>query len=171
MNIRRPTFSDIQKIQNCNLVCLPENYHYKYFLYHFLTWPELTYLAEDGEGNVVAYVLAKIEEESESGHITSLSVKRTHRRLGLAKILMNLSLNSMVRVYNAKEACLHVRVSNKAALHLYKDSLGFQVLEVEPKYYGDGEDAFSMRKSKIYHLKNLILTPQNLMITIKFVMI
>ena len=36
-------------------------------------------------GRVVGYVLAKMEEESEDdihGHITSLAVKRSHRRLG-----------------------------------------------------------------------------------------
>ena len=44
---------------------------------------------------IVGYVLAKMEEEPTDGvphgHITSLSVMRTHRRLGLAGKLMRLS--------------------------------------------------------------------------------
>jgi peptide alpha-N-acetyltransferase len=36
-------------------------------------------------------------------------------------------------------------MSNKAALHLYRDTLGFKVDKVESKYYADGEDAYSMR--------------------------
>ncbi|KAF0990349.1 hypothetical protein HZS_2047 [Henneguya salminicola] len=147
MNVRRAEFTDLVKIQNCNLLCLPENYQYKYFLYHFLTWPELTYLAENENGDVVAYVLGKMEEETNSGHITSLAVQRSHRRLGLAKTLMNLSLKSMQQCYNAKEVALHVRISNKAALHLYVESLRFQIVEVESKYYGDGEDAYFMKKT------------------------
>jgi ribosomal protein S18 acetylase RimI-like enzyme len=44
---------------------------------------------------IVGYVLAKMEEEPSDGvphgHITSLSVMRTHRRLGLAEKLMRQS--------------------------------------------------------------------------------
>jgi peptide alpha-N-acetyltransferase len=38
-----------------------------------------------------------------------------------------------------------VRVGNKAAIALYKDTLRFEVLKVEDKYYADGEDAYDMR--------------------------
>lgn len=41
---------------------------------------------------------------------------------------------------------LHVRKSNRAALNLYTNSLGFKILEIEPKYYADGEDAYSMMR-------------------------
>ena len=44
---------------------------------------------------IVGYVLAKMEEDPtdgvQHGHITSLSVMRTHRRLGLAEKLMRQS--------------------------------------------------------------------------------
>ena len=47
---------------------------------------------------VVGYVLAKMEEDPQDGiqhgHITSLSVMRTHRRLGLAEKLMRQSRKS-----------------------------------------------------------------------------
>jgi peptide alpha-N-acetyltransferase len=64
----------------------------KYYFYHALSWPQLSYCAEDEDGKVVGYVLAKMEEDPEdapNGHITSLAVRRTHRRLGLAKKLMD----------------------------------------------------------------------------------
>lgn len=51
----------------------------------------------------------------------------------------------MAETYGAHYVSLHVRVSNTAALHLYRDTLGFKVDKREPKYYADGEDAFSMR--------------------------
>lgn len=136
-------------MQHCNLLCLPENYQMKYYFYHGLTWPQLSYVAEDEKGNIVGYVLAKMDEDSEAdphGHITSLAVKRSHRRLGLAKKLMDQSSKAMVEAFNAKYASLHVRKSNRAALHLYTDVLGFQICEIEPKYYADGEDAFAMKR-------------------------
>ncbi len=107
------------------------------------------------------------------GHITSLSVMRTHRRLGLAEKLMrqsrtswslllqiprivrgshdldlptnNITERAMAETYGAHYVSLHVRVSNAAAKHLYSDTLGFTIEKTEPKYYADGEDAFSMR--------------------------
>src|ERR1700753_3391624 len=51
----------------------------------------------------------------------------------------------MAETYGAHYVSLHVRVSNIAALHLYRDTLGFKVDKIEAKYYADGEDAYSMK--------------------------
>lgn len=51
----------------------------------------------------------------------------------------------MAETYGAHYVSLHVRMSNTAALHLYRDTLGFTVDKIEAKYYADGEDAYSMR--------------------------
>ena len=51
----------------------------------------------------------------------------------------------MVETYAAQYVSLHVRMSNIAALRLYRDTLGFAVEKVESKYYADGEDAYSMK--------------------------
>lgn len=124
----------------------------KYYLYHILTWPSLSYVAEDSEGRVVGYILAKMEEElgegdDPHGHVTSISVLRTYRRLGLAKKLMVQSQEAMAVVYHAAYVSLHVRKSNRAALGLYRDTLGFTVNNIEHKYYADGEDAYAMQLS------------------------
>jgi hypothetical protein len=52
----------------------------------------------------------------------------------------------MVETFGAQYVSLHVRVSNVAAISLYKDTLKFKVEKVEAKYYADDEDAFSMRQ-------------------------
>lgn len=51
----------------------------------------------------------------------------------------------MAETFGAAYVSLHVRMSNTAALHLYRETLGFSVDKVEAKYYADGEDAYSMR--------------------------
>lgn len=51
----------------------------------------------------------------------------------------------MVETYGAQYVSLHVRMSNVAALRLYRDTLSFKQEKVESKYYADGEDAYSMR--------------------------
>ena len=91
---------DLMNMQHCNLLCLPENYQMKYYMYHGLSWPQLSFVAEDTSGQIVGYVLAKMEEEASGedethGHITSLAVKRSHRRLGLAQKLMD-QVNSII---------------------------------------------------------------------------
>ncbi|KAK4104517.1 N-acetyltransferase complex ARD1 subunit [Parathielavia hyrcaniae] len=158
MDIRLLRASDIPLIQHANLENLPENYFLKYYLYHALSWPQLSFVAVDASRplktpydypKIVGYVLAKMEEEPtdgiQHGHITSLSVMRTHRRLGIAEKLMRQSQLAMVETFGARYVSLHVRVSNKAAIHLYRDTLGFKTEKTESKYYADGEDAFCMK--------------------------
>lgn len=139
-------------MQQCNLHNLPENYQMKYYLYHALSWPSLLYVAEDDNGKIVGYVMAKMEDDEDKdkeggihGHITSISVLRSHRKLGIATKLMRASQHAMKTIYNAEYCSLHVRVTNRAAIALYKDTLGFQVKSVDEKYYADGEDALDMR--------------------------
>eukprot|EP01084_Bolivina_argentea_P306474 529603_1 len=96
---------------------------------------------------------SKTEEKEEEktkwkhGHITSLAVLRTHRKLGLATKLMIATERQMIDVYNADYVSLHVRETNHAAYHLYTNTLKFSKYDIEKKYYADGEDAFDMRKS------------------------
>ncbi|KAK2760847.1 N-terminal acetyltransferase A complex catalytic subunit ard1 [Arachnomyces sp. PD_36] len=173
----------LPSIQTCNITNLPENYFLKYYLYHALCWPQLSFVAVvrpnpkststssssslqkdrygkygaglggNGVGEqypkVVGYVLAKMEEEPTDGiahgHITSISVMRTHRRLGIAEKLMRMSQRAMAEVFRASFVSLHVRISNVAGIRLYRDTLGFEVEKVESKYYADGEDAYAMK--------------------------
>ncbi|KAK4958328.1 N-terminal acetyltransferase A complex catalytic subunit ard1 [Elasticomyces elasticus] len=163
MDIRVLRPSDIPHVQQTNITNLPENYFCKYYLYHALSWPQLSYVAVDvsrpkktpyDAPKIVGYVLAKMEEDPadgiQHGHITSLSVMRTHRRLGLAEKLMRQSQRAMYETYGAVYVSLHVRVSNVAALALYRDTLGFKVGGTEAKYYADGEDAYGMRMDLDY---------------------
>jgi peptide alpha-N-acetyltransferase len=172
ITIRKATISDVQAMQNANLHNLPENYQLKYYMYHILSWPEASFVAtttdvpdaevhEDIKGDpsyvapgekVVGYVLAKMEDDPEAqdktphGHITSLSVMRTYRRQGIAEKLMRQALYALTETFQSQYVSLHVRKSNRAALHLYRDTLQFEVLSIEKSYYADGEDAYSMKK-------------------------
>jgi len=148
VSIRQATVSDLLHIQTTNLWCLPENYQMKYYFYHLLSWPQLLWVAEDFDGHIVGYVLAKMEEDESQpkhGHITSLSVLRTHRKRGIATMLMRRSQREMGDVFDSEYVSLHVRKSNRAAFHLYSVTLQYEVNDVEKGYYADGEDAYDMR--------------------------
>lgn len=137
------------EIQACNVACLPENYVMKYYFYHILSWPQLMFVAENEKGKIVGYVLSKMEEDTSSpvvhGHITSLAVLRPYRKLGLARRLMHCAHQAMKETFKAQYASLHVRESNTAAKHLYIATLGYELHDIETKYYADSEDAFDMR--------------------------
>ena len=90
--IRQATVYDLLQMQTTNLWCLPENYQMKYYFYHLLSWPQLLWVAEDFDGKIVGYVLAKMEEDdSQPRHGTwyntpnlfpSLEMWRGRRRTG-----------------------------------------------------------------------------------------
>ena len=148
VSIRNATMDDLFAMQHCNLSCLPENYQMKYYFYHALSWPQLLYVAQDTKKKIVGYVLAKMEEDAAEvhGHITSLAVLRSHRKMGLAAKLMNAAQDAMMETFEAEYVSLHVRKSNRAAFTLYTRGLGFEIHDIEAKYYADSEDAYDMRK-------------------------
>lgn len=50
MDIRVLRPSDIPHVQLANITNLPENYFCKYYLYHAMSWPQLSYVAVDVSG-------------------------------------------------------------------------------------------------------------------------
>merc|ERR1712232_758409 len=108
----------------------------------------LPHVAQEFSGKIVGYVLAKMEEDTDEvhGHITSLAVARTHRKLGIASKLMRASIAAMEECFKAEFVSLHVRYTNRAAFSLYSQTLGFEIHDIEKGYYADKEDAYDMRK-------------------------
>jgi len=52
----------------------------------------------------------------------------------------------MEEIYDAAHVSLNVRESNVGAMSLYRDGLGFKVIQEEIDYYADDENAYEMRK-------------------------
>jgi hypothetical protein len=63
---RRVTYRTFQRIIPCAIVSVSSLFHLIHFsdvfsdLYHAMTWPSLSYVAEDAKGRIVGYVLAKM---------------------------------------------------------------------------------------------------------------
>jgi N-alpha-acetyltransferase 10/11 len=95
----------------------------------------------------VGYVLAKMEEDAKvpHGHITSLAVAKTNRKCGIATNLMKFAHARMQESFQAEYCSLHVRYTNRAAFHLYSETLGYEISDIERGYYADGEDAYAMK--------------------------
>lgn len=71
----------------------------------------------------------------------------------------------MIEVYNIKYCRLNVRETNYAARHLYSDVLGFKLflnvlficrqIDVDVKYYADGENGIRMEQDLVALRKEL----------------
>jgi len=144
--------SDLQRVIYINRTCLPENYTSFFFLDLYRRFP-LTFLVAEEDGEVVGYIMCRIETGLpnlgffgliKKGHVVSIAVMPEHRGKGIGYTLMKEAMKNMEK-YNAKECFLEVRVSNQPAINLYK-KLGFQVVKTIRHYYMDGEDAYLMAR-------------------------
>ena len=79
------------------------------------------------------------------GHVVSIAVLPEHRLKGIGKSLLLTAMEKMVEHYKCQETFLEVRVSNTAAISLYK-KLGYKEIRRIPYYYLDGEDAYLMSR-------------------------
>jgi ribosomal-protein-alanine N-acetyltransferase len=151
-NLRKFSLNDLQSVMQINRVCLPENYTDFFFVDLFHRFPELFIVAESA-GEVVGYIMCRLETGLSNlglrglvkkGHIVSVAVLPQHRRHGVGEALVTKALEA-VKLYNAKQCYLEVRVSNDEAIRLYK-KLGFEVTRTMHGYYADGEGAYVMAK-------------------------
>jgi ribosomal-protein-alanine N-acetyltransferase len=150
--LRKFSLNDLQSVMQINRVCLPENYTDFFFVDLFHRFPELFIVAENA-GEVVGYIMCRLETGLSNlglgglvkkGHVVSVAVLPQHRRHGVGEALVTRAFEA-VKLYNAKQCYLEVRVSNDEAIRLYK-KLGFEVTRTMRGYYADGEDAYLMAR-------------------------
>lgn len=142
--------NDLQSVIQINRICLPENYTDFFFIDLHKRFPE-TFIVAEENGKVVGYIMCRIEVGLSNfgfkglirkGHIVSVAVLPPYRHKGIGEALIVKAMEGM-RLYNAKQCFLEVRITNTEAINLYK-KLGFDVARTIHGYYADGEDAYVM---------------------------
>lgn len=150
--LRKFAPKDLERVTYINHVCLPENYGDYFFMDLYNRFPE-TFIVAEENGEVIGYIMCRIESGLSNfslggfikkGHVVSIAVMPEHRKKGIGEALVTKAMEGM-RLYNAKQAFLEVRVTNMPAINLYK-KLGFEVTRKIHGYYSDGEDAYVMTK-------------------------
>lgn len=119
---------------------------YQYFIHG---WPELSFLAMDGDKPIGA-IVCKLDEHKHPrfrmsvmrGYIAMLAVQKEYRRKGIAVKLVKLALEKM-REMGADECGLETEICNQPALSLYLRS-GFIKRKYLSKYYLNGNDAYRL---------------------------
>ncbi|KAL7527576.1 hypothetical protein ACHAXR_002022 [Thalassiosira sp. AJA248-18] len=79
-----------------------------------------------------------------TGYIGMLAVEQTHRRSGIGTVLVQRAIHRMQQM-GCHSIRLETEVTNKAAMTLYEDRLGFVREELLKKYYLNWGDAYRLR--------------------------
>ncbi|AET41276.1 peptide alpha-N-acetyltransferase MAK3 Ecym_7457 [Eremothecium cymbalariae DBVPG len=140
-------FNVIKKLIDNDLSEPYSIYVYRYFLNQ---WPSLAYLAYDpaaDEENAepIGCIVCKAETHlnvRQRGYIAMLAVNNGYRGRGIAKKLVTLAIEEMIR-QGCDEIMLETECSNEVALHLY-ESMGFLRLKRMFRYYLNQGDAFKL---------------------------
>ncbi len=148
--LRKSTVEDLEQVMNINLVSLPENYSSFFFADVYAHFPD-TFIVADLDGKIVGYIMCRIESGfsnfhlTKKGHVISLAVLPEYRNKGVGYAILTEAMKIMATSYGAKECFLEVRVSNTAAINLYKKA-GLKTEKTLKNYYADGENAYIMSK-------------------------
>ncbi|ODV74316.1 peptide alpha-N-acetyltransferase MAK3 [Cyberlindnera jadinii NRRL Y-1542] len=119
---------------------------YSIYVYHFFLsqWPELCNIAKLN-GETIGVIICKIEPHRDvrsRGYIGMLAVKKEHRGHGIAKKLVRISIEKMIKA-GCDEIMLETEVVNKPAIALY-EHMGFIRSKRLYRYYLNQHDAFRL---------------------------
>lgn len=99
------------------------------------------------------YIVARINEEivgfagiwdsSDDIHITNIVIKKSKRKLGIGKLL----LEKLIEITNNRNLTLEVNENNVPAINLYTN-YGFKKLGIRKNYY-QGQNAIIMTRNNI----------------------
>jgi ribosomal-protein-alanine N-acetyltransferase len=143
--IRSATKEDISKIMEIELESFEfgEVFPVRQFLYYLNMFKDGFVVVVNSSGSIVGYAILACTKNL--GYVLSIAVHPKNRNKGYANALLEF-LEIKCRENGVSNLRLDVRVSNTAAIELYK-KLGLAELRVKKNFYGKGIDALSMGKT------------------------
>lgn len=116
-------------------------YVFRYFIYEF---PDLCFLAYDGDIPVGVIVCSVMDHRQvrQRGYIAMLAVKKNYRGNGIAKELIRIALDA-IKNKGVDEIILETEVTNTVAMKLY-ENFGFIRSKRLNRYYLNANDAFRL---------------------------
>lgn len=142
--IEPATWRDLNPLRRLEQVCFPLDSWPLLDLIGVLTFPGVIRFKAITDSLMVGFIAGDIRDGKNLGWITTLAVLPEYQGRGIGTAL----LEACEKLIDASVIRLNVRISNHAAIHLYRRS-GYEQVSIWPGYYHDGEDAFILEK-KVY---------------------
>lgn len=140
-NIRKAKINDLGAIKEIEDESFRNPFTKEDLLYEISQNPVSNFLVLEKDGKVIGFIDYWVTFDSAT--IDQIAIKKSERKQGFAKILLEKSINDLKELGEVLFFTLEVRASNEPAINLYK-SFGFQKVTIKEKYYDDGEDAIYM---------------------------
>ena len=147
--IRAGTIADLDVMYELDTVCFDEVFRFsRAAIRRFSQGPtRFTFIAEALNGELAGFVILSLHIKYGLGYIVTLDVSPTHRRRGVAALLMN-AAEQHAAADPVDKIELHVYSGNTGALELYTRR-GYIEIGFEEAFYGEGLDALVLRKSHL----------------------
>jgi len=139
--IEPATWRDLNPLRQIEKVCFPKDAWPLWDLVGVLTFPNVIRLKAVVEDEMVGFIAGDVRPRESIAWIATVAVLPEYQRRGIGEALI-LACEKMISTPRVR---LSVRISNRAAIHLYQ-RLGYQDIGTWPKYYTDREDALVMEK-------------------------
>ena len=134
--------NDIPAVASIVREALRENYPTSLYLDIHRWWRE-GFLVADLDGHPVGFLAAVISADGQA-RILMFAVSAGFRRRGVGRAVMDAFIQTC-GMRGIRRIELEVRLSNTEAIALYK-RYGFEIAQMLPKFYTDGEDGYKMIK-------------------------
>jgi len=92
---------------------------------------------------LVGFIIGAQESGGESAWLLALTTNPNFRNAGIGTLLFR-ALVELFRQKGVRSLFLTVAEDNAPAIHLYRDKFLFEVVRIEPNYFGDGEPRLVM---------------------------
>jgi len=120
---------------------LTERYNPSLFNYFYEVFNQ-GFLVAEKHHKIVGFIVG-VKTSSESVRILMIAVSEKQRRLNIGSALLNNFLRKIL-IQNINHVELEVKKSNNGAIKFYQKNK-FVIVDTIPKFYQNGEDAFTMR--------------------------
>lgn len=140
LTIRRARLQDLDQIAACENACFEDPWSFAMLYEDICETAAALYLVAAIGDEIIGYAGTHIVIDE--SHITNLCIRPGYRRQGYGRTLLR-ALMDLSQEEGAEAVTLEVRVSNRAALHLYLQ-MGFTIAGIRRNYYEGREDAYVM---------------------------
>jgi ribosomal protein S18 acetylase RimI-like enzyme len=130
------SWRDLNALRQLEKICFPKDQWPLIDLLGVLAFANVVRLKATIDSVMVGFIAGDTRTTEKMGWISTVSVLPAYRKRGIGSALIRACEEQL----NVRCVRLNVRISNKAAIHLYR-TLGYQEVTIWPDYYNDKEDA------------------------------